>query len=77
LQKEVEAHYQGRVDVLDSAGLTAQAVHDALKKTGSARHSDGRSAHRFLISEHTAAFAENAQRFFGGDIQLEEARLRV
>lgn len=77
LQNEVEAHYQGRVNVLDSARLTAQAVQEALKKTGSARQSEERSAHRFLISEHTAAFAENAQRFFGGDIQLEEARLRV
>ena len=77
LQNEVEAHYQGRVNVLDSAWLTAQAVQEALKKTGSARQSEERSAHRFLISEHTAAFAENAQRFFGGDIQLEEARLRV
>jgi glutamate racemase len=77
LQKEVEAHYQGRVDVLDSAGLTAQAVQEALKKIGSANPSEGHSSHRFLISEHTAAFAESAQRLFGGDIQLEEARLRV
>ena len=77
LQKEVEAHYQGRVDVLDSARLTAQAVQEALKITGTARQSEERSAHRFLVSEHTAAFAENAQRFFGGDLQLEEARLRV
>ena len=77
LQKEIEVYYQGRVEVLDSAGLTAQAVQEALKKTGSAHPGEERTTHRFLISEHTDAFANSAQRFFGRDIQLEEARLRV
>lgn len=77
LHQEVEAYYQGKVEVLDSARIAAVAVENTLARHKLLRTQREPHPHHFYVSEYTEAFEMNAQRFFGHHIQLEEVKLNT
>jgi glutamate racemase len=70
LHNEVQEFYKGAVEVIDSARLTAQALREELSAKGLLENWPPQ--HRFCVSELTEAFEENAKRFFGKKLDLQE-----
>jgi len=70
IKKEIEAYYQGTVEIIDSSGIVATY----LKKYLGAQDllSDASAVnHRFLVSDYTKSFEESTKIFFGSDVKLE------
>jgi glutamate racemase len=77
IKSEVEAYYQGRARVLDSAEAVAQAVTKGLDNTPWEGFPAGHpiAADRFFVSDYTRSFEKTAQFFFGEEIRLEAVSL--
>jgi glutamate racemase len=72
IKPQMEAHYQGRVAVLDPSDVVAATVAEAL----AARQllaPVGATApmHHFYVSDFTRSFEESTRIFFGQEVQLE------
>jgi glutamate racemase len=73
IKPQMEAHYQGRVAVVDPSDVVAATVAEAL----AARQlltspAEGTSpAHHFYVSDFTRSFEESTRLFFGQEVQLE------
>jgi glutamate racemase len=74
LKEEIEAYYQGRVRVVDSAHGVALALQALLRQEDLLRAASLPETH-FYVSENTPAFTQVARRFFGSEISLEERLL--
>jgi glutamate racemase len=72
IKPQMEAHYQGRVAVLDPSDVVAATVADALA-TRQLLASAGAvaPAHHFYVSDFTRSFEESTRIFFGQEVQLE------
>jgi glutamate racemase len=72
IKPQMEAHYQGRVAVLDPSDVVATTVADALAtRQLLAPLAEGAPAHHFYVSDFTRSFEESTRIFFGQEVQLE------
>jgi glutamate racemase len=72
IKPQMEAHYQGRVAVLDPSDVVAATVADALAtRQLLAPLAEGAPAHHFYVSDFTRSFEESTRIFFGQEVQLE------
>ncbi|QKG52915.1 glutamate racemase [Hymenobacter sp. BRD67] len=72
IKPQMEAHYQGRVAVLDPSDVVAATVAEALASRGLlAAPVEAAPAHHFYVSDFTRSFEESTRLFFGQQVQLE------
>lgn len=73
IKPQMEAHYQGRVAVVDPSDVVAATVAEALAaRQLLASPAVGTSpAHHFYVSDFTRSFEESTRLFFGHEVQLE------
>jgi glutamate racemase len=72
IKPQIEAHYQGRVAVLDPSDVVAATVADALAaRQLLAAPAEIAPAHHFYVSDFTRSFEESTRLFFGQEVQLE------
>jgi glutamate racemase len=72
IKPQMEAHYQGRVAVLDPSDVVAATVADALAtRQLLASPSEAAPTHHFYVSDFTRSFEESTRIFFGQEVQLE------
>jgi len=73
IRPQMEAHYQGRVAVVDPSDVVAATVAEALaSRQLLASPTVGASpAHHFYVSDFTRSFEESTRLFFGQEVQLE------
>ncbi|MBJ6146210.1 glutamate racemase [Hymenobacter sp. BT559] len=72
IKPQMEAHYQGRVAVLDPSDVVAATVAEALAaRQLLAAPADTAPAHHFYVSDFTRSFEESTRIFFGQEVQLE------
>ena len=73
IKHNVDEHYQGKVDIIDSSEITAKALksfleyNNLLNKNGSSGEKD-----LFMVSDYTEAFEHATQLFFGQEVHLEK-----
>jgi len=73
IKSQMEAHYQGRVAVVDPSDVVAATVAEALaarQLLASSAAGIG-PAHHFYVSDFTRSFEESTRLFFGQEVQLE------
>ena len=70
IKKQIEAFYEGRVDVLDTSFLVAQHVKRFLQEHNLASESLA-ADHKFYVSDFTQSFEESTRIFFEKEVQLE------
>jgi glutamate racemase len=74
IKKEINAYYGGKMTILDSSEVVAQALQkylaaqDLLNKANSAEH-------HFLVSDFTESFESSARMFFHESVKLEKHSL--
>jgi glutamate racemase len=72
IKPQMEAHYQGRVAVLDPSDVVAATVAEALAaRQLLAPPIETTVAHHFYVSDFTRSFEESTRIFFGQEVQLE------
>lgn len=72
IKPQMEAHYQGRVAVLDPSDVVAATVAEALaSRQLLAAPAEATPAHHFYVSDFTRSFEESTRIFFGQEVQLE------
>jgi glutamate racemase len=75
IKSEIEKFYQPPIQVLDSSGIVAAQLHQALAKDNLLRQDTAPPHHQFLVSDFTEAFASSAEVFFRSKVQLQLHRL--
>lgn len=70
IQKEVEAFFNGSVDIIDSANVVAEAIAKSFNLSGNKTGKD-----EFFVSDYTKGFEKSTQTFFGEKIILTEERI--
>ena len=74
IKKEIDTYYKGKVKIFDSAEIVANRLKWILEKENLL--TDKRTKDNlFYISDYTESFAQTAQQFFGGNLQLKENNL--
>ena len=73
IKKEVDAFYEGKVEILDNAEIVAKNVHNFLVENNLLN--TGQSNDQFFISDYTKSFEKSTRIFFGDNIKLKEERL--
>lgn len=68
---QIQRYYQGKVKVLDSAGLVAQHIASDLKQKNLLRDAPAQQVDHFYISDYTDSFNASARMFFQEAIHLE------
>jgi glutamate racemase len=71
IKKEIDAYYQGRMKILDSAEVVAAALKKYLENDGLLSR-QSTPQHHFLVSDYTESFEAAARMFFHDTIQLEK-----
>ena len=72
IKPQMEAHYQGRVAVLDPSDVVAATVAEALATHQLlAAPTEAAPLHHFYVSDFTRSFEESTRIFFGQQVQLE------
>jgi glutamate racemase len=72
IRPQMEAHYQGRVAVVDPSDVVAATVAEALAaRQLLASPAAAAPAHHFYVSDFTRSFEESTRLFFGQEVQLE------
>lgn len=74
IKKEINAIYNGKVKIVDSAEMVALHVKDVLKRK-KILHSGKSRKHHFYVSDYTESFDKSASMFFHYKIKLEEANI--
>lgn len=74
IKKEIDAYYGGRMNILDSSEVVAQALHKYLSSEG-LLNENHRGAHNFLVSDYTESFESSARMFFHESVKLEKHSL--
>jgi len=70
IKKEISSFYKGRVDVLDSAVVVAEALRNYLAEN-SLLNPEGIPSHHFYVSDYTEAFEASTRLFFQEKVTLE------
>ncbi len=74
IKREIQALYQGRVDVIDATDVVAQVTAAALQKQD-LLSGPQRGGHKFYVSDLTPSFTQSTQLFFGKKVKLERKNL--
>lgn len=74
IRKEVEEFYNGKIDILDTAGIVAEHIAKVLKRNGLTAKTRNPS-HEFYVSDFTDSFEKSTSHFFGSKIRLKEASI--
>jgi glutamate racemase len=72
IKKEINQFYQGKIDIVDSAGLVASHTKAILEARGLLSPTK-RPRHHFFVSDYTQAFEKSAKMFFGNKVSLTES----
>lgn len=75
IKKEIEKHYSGSVQVIDSSDTVAQELKRILDKKNILNTGKPNRKHHFYVSDLTPAFAESTAIFFGEKLRLEKKKL--
>ncbi len=70
IKKEIEAFYNGKVEVLDSSEVVAIALEEYLSSQG-LHNKNGKPSDVFLVSDYTASFEASSKLFFRKRVELE------
>lgn len=70
IKSVIEDHLQGKIKVMDSTDVVAEAVHQRLQRFG-LLHPSKPAPHHFMVSDYTHSFEQTARLFFQEDITLE------
>lgn len=70
IRKEIEEYYQGKVQVLDSSEIVAQALKDYLVTENLQNKSS--ATHSFLVSDYTESFEASTRIFFREVVHLQK-----
>lgn len=71
IKKEIGAFYNGKMEILDSAEVVANALKDYLEKEDMF-NTEVSPKHHFLVSDYTLSFENAARMFFHETIHLEK-----
>ncbi|HEY0741405.1 MAG TPA: glutamate racemase [Chryseosolibacter sp.] len=74
IKKEISQFYDGKMQILDSSEVVAQALFAHLKSKNLLNPQSG-SADHFLVSDYTESFETSARMFFHDAVQLEKHHL--
>ncbi len=75
IQEELEAYYENKIPVLDTASIVAHDVAKSLQQANLLNTSSSNGNHRFIVSDFTLAFQQTAAMFFRSNVNLELHRL--
>ncbi len=70
LVNEIRSYYQGNTEVLDSSQIVARSLQKMLEENGLLNLDKNTDQDEFYVSDHTRAFEEITQLFFGEEIRL-------
>ncbi len=71
LRPQIERFFNGKVRIYDSTGIIAREVELILEKNSLLNH-NGKTHHRFYVSDYTESFEKTTQIFYGNKIHLEQ-----
>ncbi|MEQ8301774.1 MAG: glutamate racemase [Cyclobacteriaceae bacterium] len=74
IKREISAYYNGKVEILDSSEIVANALESYLREH-SLLNAKLPTIKRFLVSDFTPSFEASTKLFFGQLVQLEQHRL--
>ena len=74
IKEEISEFYEGKVQILDSAEITAEEVKARLILEGLEADNQG-EADKFMVSDFTSDFEHSTKLFFDEEVHLEEHRL--
>lgn len=74
IKKEIDAYYQGRVKLFDSAEVVAQKLRYILEKEN-LTHAGSDASNAFFVSDYTQAFEEATRIFFKTSVKLQKMPL--
>ncbi len=74
IKKEINQFYNGKISILDSSEVVAQALKTHLE-TNSLINEQPESTKRFFVSDYTPSFEASTRLFFGEVVHLEQHRL--
>lgn len=74
IKKEIGDFYQGKMDILDSSEIVANALKDYLTKNDLLNSVENPN-HHFLVSDYTESFESSARMFFHESVNLEKHML--
>ena len=74
IKEEVNRFYEGQIDILDSAEITARELQARLTIEAMLEESST-DPDKFLVSDYTPDFEHSTKLFFGTEVHLEEHRL--
>jgi glutamate racemase len=70
IKRQIEAYYQGSVEVLDSSHIVAEALRKYLDHTN-LHSTTEHSSNKFFVSDYTHSFVESTRIFFKEEINLD------
>lgn len=71
IKKEIDSYYQGKMIILDSSEIVANALKKYLEKEGLLNENEPIEQH-FLVSDYTESFEASARMFFHQAVHLEK-----
>ena len=74
IKKEISDFYHGKMDILDSSEIVAQALKQYLTQNNLLNQTTT-PQHHFLVSDYTESFESSARMFFHESVQLEKHML--
>ena len=74
IKKEIDSFYNGKMPILDSSEIVADALYGYLEKE-KLLNDEARPSHHFLVSDYTESFESSARLFFHESVQLEKHSL--
>ncbi|HUH32601.1 MAG TPA: glutamate racemase [Daejeonella sp.] len=70
IKQEIFDHYDGKVDIINTAEIVAKYVKDELDRM-ELRNTSAHEGHRFYVSDYTKSFEKSTRLFFGEKINLQ------
>lgn len=68
--KQIDAYYQGKVTIIDSSRIVAEALKNYLQSSGLINDS-GKPVYKFFVSDYTHSFAESTRLFFREEVNVQ------
>lgn len=71
IKKQIDAYYAGKVEVIDSSLIVADALAKSLEEHGLLNTGKMQGRHHFFVSDYTESFEHSTKLFFGEALNLE------
>jgi glutamate racemase len=75
IKKEVDRYYNGKIEIIDSASVVANAVNETLVKKNLLNKSGKPAKYQFWVSDYTESFEKSTAIFFKTKQKLVEKRI--